>query len=439
MKKSSKHPSLLWAACLLLGASLALTACDGNSNDGAETDIGTSGDTVAESTAETEAETSQTKVSYTVSVKDHAGQPVKDVVVRILKDGEEVKMNVVKTDGTASFKLTEDDYTFTLSAPSGSYYYDADACKLSPASPDATVTLYVEATEKLSLWAPSPLNEDGKQQDAYLVGEGAAHCQTVGGGEMTYFVFVPTRGGIYEVSVIADGKMDLGYYGMPINVFPNKLLDTVEGKVEIEIRNDSVNLENPNQTGQFVFGVLPEAASTTDLIFTVTRIGDPQLRPEDAPWEEYKATQVKTFEGQHGTALKDLDVTDPELTVIYNESDGYYHYGSADGPVVFIRISSASPYLDSLVTITEYTRLGVYLYDENGKFIRKESYHEMLDAYKAVCDENGVCPLTPELEYMIKQFGEKQGWFDFANDQDIFRDAIVPTTTAWLFICCYYE
>ena len=434
MKKGSKQPALLLSACLLLGAALSLTACDGGS-DATETDADTVSDTVAESIAETQA----SEISYTVSVKDHAGQPVKDVVVRILKDGEEVKMNVVKADGTASFKLAEGDYTFTLSAPSGSYYYDTDECKLSTASPSAAVTLYAKAEETLSLWAPSPQSEEGKQQDAYLVGEGATHAQLVGGGEMTYFVFVPTRGGIYEISYIADGALDLGYYGMPINVFDSKLLDTVEGKVEIEIRNDSVNLDNPQQTGQFVFGVLPEAASTTDVIFTVTRVGDPQVRPEDAPWEEYQATQVKAFEGEHGATLKDLDVTDPDLTVVYNESDGYYHFGSADGPVVFIHISSASPYLDSLVTITEYTRLGVYVYDEKGKFVRKEGYHQMLDAYKAVCDENGVCPLTPELEYMVKQYGKKQEWWNFADDRDIFGDKIVPVDTAWLFICCIYE
>ena len=154
---------------------------------------------------------------------------------------------------------------------------------------------------------------------------------------------------------------------------------------------------------------------------------------------ESEAKASKAYEGTLGSTLKDIDVTSLDLTVVYNESDGFYHYGSADGPVVFIRISSASPYMDSLVTVTEFSRLGVYIYDENGKFVRKESYHEMLDAYKVVCDENGVCPLTPELEYMVKKFGEKQGWFDFSNDRDLFGDKLVPPTTAWLFICCYYE
>ena len=96
-------------------------------------------------------------------------------------------------------------------------------------------------------------------------------------------------------------------------------------------------------------------------------------------------------------------------------------------------------YMNPLAGVVDYQRLGVYIYDENGTVLRKESYHEMLDAYKAVCDENGVCPLTPELEYMVKQFGNKQGWWNFSADIDIFGDKIVPQDTAWLFLCCYYN
>ena len=428
MKKITKYVSFACAACLLSSALLALSACDGGSAP-AETST----------EAVTQATTEAQELAYTVTVADYAGNPMKDVVVSVLKDGQEVKTNVVKAEGKATFKLPEGDYSFTLSAPKGAYYYDTNACKLSPASPDASVTLYQTAENTMTLWAPSPLDENGKEQEAFVVGDGATHCEPVGGGEMTYFVFAPAKGGVYEVSFMADGQVDLGYYGMPINVFATKLLDTVDGKVTVEVREDSVNLSNPEQTCQLVFGVLPEAATTTDLIFTVKRTGDVPKRPEDEPWIEYQSTQAKAFEGEHGTTLTDIDVTKPDLTVVYNESDGYYHYGAADGPVVFIRLTSPSPYMEPLAGVVDYQRLGVYIYDENGAFVRKESYHEMLEAYKAVCDTNGVCPLTPELEYMVKRFGDKQGWWNFSAGIDIFRDKIVPQDTAWLFLCCYYN
>ena len=438
MNTRQKHLLALLGACLVTGS--LLTACTGDTQNPADTTPDSTGGTVAESTAVESQET-----TYSITVQDFAGTAVQDVVATIQKDGEDVKTLVVR-EGKATVSLPTDDYTVTLSSPKGSFYYDAEACTLTPASPSITVTLYNKADQTLPLVPPTAQREIDAEgnatyptQNAPLVSEGATYCETVGGGEMTYFVFVPTRGGVYEVSFIADGAADLGYYGMPINVFETKLLDTVDNKVEIQIRDDSVNLDNPNQTGQFVFGILPENTATTHFIVTITRKGDVPVNPVDLPWEEYKATQVKAFEGQHGNTLTDLDVTDPDLTVVFNENDGYYHYGTADGPVVFIRIDSASPYLDSLVTITEHTRLGVYIYDDDGNLLRKESYHEMLDAYKAICDENGVCPLTPELEYMVKMFGEKNEWWNFADDRDIFGDKIVPADTAWLFICCYYK
>ena len=428
MRIRTKRLLCLLSACLLSG--VLLTACNQDTQDPKDT---LTGDPTAESTV-----TESQEVAYSVSVQDFMGTAMSDVVISIFSGDQEVAMKVAR-EGSVNFSLPTGEYTFTLSANKGSYYYDKAACTLTPASPNVTITLYAQTEDTMTLWAPSPLTEEGKEQTAYLVGEGATHCELMGDGEMTYFVFVPTRGGVYEISYIADGDADIGYYGMPINVFSNKLLDTVDNKIEISIRDDSVNIENPQQTGQFVFGILPSASNMTDCIFTITRVGDIKLSPADAPWEEYKATQVKAYEGEHGNTLVDLDVTDPDLTVVFNEADGYYHYGTADGPVVFIRINSASPYLDSLVTITEFTRLGVYIYDEDNNFVKKESYHEMLDAYKAICDDNGVCPLTPELEYMVKMFGEKQEWWNFSQGRHIFGDKIVPPSTAWLFICCYYK
>lgn len=433
MQKKHQHLVILLTACLLTGS--LLTACDGNGGSGSEdTDSGSISTESVTDAAETEA-----TVEYKIRVVDYTAAPMKDIVVNILQGEEVIKMNVVKDDGTATFNLKAGDYTVTLTSPKGEYYYDTGACVLSETTTELTVVLYNQAPETMQLWAPSPTTPDGKQQDAYIVSEGATHAELVSGGEMTYFVFVPTRGGVYEINVRTLDPVDFGYYGMPINVFDTKLLDTVDNTVTLEVRNDSVNPDNPEQTGMFVFGVLPEEASTTDCIFTITRVGDPAKNPLDEPWQEYVSTQAKAYEGTHGATLTDIDVTNPDVSVVYNESDGYYHYGSADGPVVFIRIDSASPYLDSLVAITEKTRLGAYIYDDEGNFLRKESYHNMIDAYKAVCDENGVCPLTPELEYMIKIFGEKQQWWDFSGGNDIFGDKIVPEATAWLFICCYYQ
>lgn len=435
MQTHAKRLICLFSACLLTG--MCLTACGPNTTNEPATEPSES---VAESLALEEGQ----KTSYSVTVQDYLGNALHDVVVNVFQENEEVDMKVAK-DGKATFSLPAGNYTFTLSPTKGTLHYDQAVCNLSPATPDVTITLYAVADKTLPLVSPAATPEVDAEgngtyptQDAPILGEGATYCELIGANEMTYFVFQPSRGGVYKVSFIADGGADIGYYGMPINIFETKLLDTVDNTVEISVRDDSVNAETPNQTIQLVFGILPESG-TTDCIVTIERIGDIQLSPADMPWQEYNATQVKAFEGTHGNTLVDIDVTDLDLKVIFNESDGFYHLGTADGPVVFIRINSASPYLDSLVTITEHTRLGVYIYDDDKNFVRKESYHNMLDAYNAICDDNGVCPLTPELEYMIKQFGNSNDWWNFSEGRHIFRDKIVPPETAWLFICCYYK
>ncbi len=448
MRNPTKHSAcfgrglVLLTTGVLLATLVSLSACDSGASG---TDV--ESNTIAQTQAveETATDTAQ-ELSYKVTVLDHTGSPMSNTVVKILKGGEEVKMNVTGPTGSVNFKLPADDYTVTFESSKGTFHWDTDACALTPNSPEIEIKLYPKTTDTMPLVAPdATIETDAEGNDKYIpqtvpvMGEGVYYCDLVGGDAMTYFVFVPTRGGTYEVSVTADEPADIGYYGMPIYVSSSKLLDTVDNKVEISISNGSVNTQNPSQTGQFVFGVKPESTSLTSCVITITRTGDPAKTLADEPWIEVKPTQAKAFEGQHGNTLVDIDVTKPNLTVVYNESDGYYHFGTSDGPVVFVRISSASPYLDSLVKISETNPIRAYIYDENGQFQRKESFASMLEAYVAVCDGNGVCPLTPEVEYMIKTFGNHQQWWNSSTDFSIFGDKIVPKDTAWLFLCCYYQ
>ncbi len=419
MKHISRFASLLMMGLLTVAI---LTGCNGG-ND-------LPNDTHPDTEAPTEAPTEAATIACTVTVLDYEGNPMADVVVTVLKDGEQVKMNVSKADGTANFKLAPDTYEVTVASTAGDFYYDSKAAVLSPEATELTLTLYnqADAEHAVTIWPA------GGEKHALPVGEGATFIELDGG--MTYVVFRPERDGIYEISYIADGNIDLGYYGSPMVVFDTKMLETVDNKVTLSVHKSSINPEG--STAMFVFGLEPDAVETDGCIVTVTRIGDPEKTPEDEPWVEYKPTQVKAYEGTLSGTFKDIDVTNPTVTVVYSETDGYYHYGTIDGPVVFIRITSDSPYLDALTTVAEKSRVGVYHYDENGKFTGRESFHDMIAAYAEIVNADGVCPLTPELEYMIKTFGTEKQWWDLSFSGNIFRDKIVTPETAWLFICGYY-
>ena len=384
-----------------------------------------------EPSTETETQTEAiSSINCTVTVVDYKGDPMADVVVSVLKDGKEVKKNVSKADGIVKFKLDADSYEVSATSATGDFYYDTKSAVLSAEAAELTLTLYNKAStdHAVTIWPTSG------EKKAVPVGEGASFIALDGG--MTYVVFRPERDGIYEISYIADGGIDLGYYGSPTVVFDTKMLETVDHKVTLSVHQSSISGEGA--TAMFVFGLEPDAVETTGCIVTITRMGDPEKTPADEPWIEYNPTQAQAYEGTISGTFKDIDVTNPAVTVVYNEADGYYHYGTADGPVVFIRITTDSPYLAALTTVAEKSRVGVYHYDENGKFTSKESFHDLIAAYAAIVNADGACPLTPELEYMIKTFGEYQKWWDLSFSGNIFQEKIVSPETAWLFICGYY-
>ena len=150
------------------------------------------------------------------------------------------------------------------------------------------------------------------------------------------------------------------------------------------------------------------------------------------------AEDLQPYEGVTDGRLTDLDVTNPALTVVKGE-DGYYHLNTADGPVVFIRVSSASPYMADFNKICETARVCAYVYNEDGSFNRRESYNEMILEYVTVANEDGVVPLNDQLAYMVKTAGDYMGWWNFSDDLDIFGDKIVDPAVAWLFACAVYQ
>lgn len=431
-------PRLASLTALGLLVSALLTGCN---SDTTPADDATTGNealsnqdtaTDTEATTQVEGTTSAQTMSCTVKVLDFKGNPMSDVVISVCKAGEEVKKNVSKADGTAKFTLDIASYEISAESPNGKFYYDKSSAVLTPEATELTLTLYHIADESnaITIWPSSG------EKKALPVSEGATYVSL--GSGMTYVVFRPERDGIYEISYISEDAIDIGYYGAPMVVFDSKMLETVDNKVTLSVHHSSIN-QDGGATAMFVFGLVPEAASTDDCIVTVTRVSDPEKTPDDEPWIEYKPTQAKAYEGTISGTFKDIDVTNPTVNAVYNEADGYYHYGAIDGPVVFIRITTDSPYLASLTTVAEKSRVGVYHYDEDGKFIKKESFHNMISAYAEIVNNDGVCPLTPELEYMIKTFGEYQRWWDLSFSGNIFHDKIVAPETAWLFICGYYS
>jgi hypothetical protein len=123
--------------------------------------------------------------------------------------------------------------------------------------------------------------------------------------------------------------------------------------------------------------------------------------------------------------------------------DGYYYTNS--GELVYIRVNSVpnSGYLDvsialiaGLVDKNIGQNFGGYVYDENGQFVGKYSYNEMLASYFEKLDSTGVYPLTQELAEAIQVHGGSMGWWKPDTVNYLFNGVDVNFDNAWLFLCC---
>ena len=132
-------------------------------------------------------------------------------------------------------------------------------------------------------------------------------------------------------------------------------------------------------------------------------------------------------------------MTADSFKLVYNDGDGYYHKDSKTGPIVHVKLGSKAPYVSFADVLSKY-QMGAYLYDSSGNFLRKEEYTVCMQKYVDCMDEaEEVYPLTKDLEYMIRQFGTHQGWWDATNENTYLFSEVsgINLDLAWMFALCY--
>lgn len=370
--------------------------------------------------------------NYQVKVLDGQGKPLTSgVIVKFFQGGQEVAMQAVNGEGIAAKDLAKGDYTvelvFTNSGMSG--HYDTAAAVLSAEKTTLELSLINSlGTEHIELVTGE------ETHTAYMVSAGSTYVP-VKANVRNYFIFAPTEGGNYEFRV-DNAEIKIGYYGAPHFVQALSAVDVIDNVVTLSISDSSLG-------GSYVIG-LDGIDADTNAVLGVIRTGDPTITISDMPWTEYKTTHTPapyTLSIPSGKSLKYVDIkgTAADNQVIYNEADGYYHYNTADGPIVLMHLGKKAPYV-SLQTVIEGDGLGggapirEYFFDADGNFLKKEDYTDILCTYFANMDKNaGVYPLTKDLEYIIKN--GCHGWWD-KNDPDfIFTDC--NPEIGWMFALCY--
>ena len=162
-------------------------------------------------------------------------------------------------------------------------------------------------------------------------------------------------------------------------------------------------------------------------------------------WTDYVGKDtVKPYTFGGGT-LTYVDITKPTSTynLVYNSTDGYYHLGTANGPVMLVHLGTGAPYV-AISDVIGYTgaggsNFGKYIYN-GSTLIKKENYTSLLMKYMENMDQSKfLYPLTKDLMYMIKNGGEQRGWWSSSAQGNVIY-ATVPNLNpeiAWMFACCY--
>ena len=429
------HTLVLLLLSLVLGIAMVSCSDDGDTGDGGSGGGDTGGSQGGEGS------TDQGLSYYTVSVEDYKGGPVEGVIVRLIDasgnlfKAQPVGVSGEKIAGRADFTdVKSGSYTVELFSTVGKTL-NYESVTVSEANKQVTVRVLDKVGEK-----SYPLY--GAVDDntfAYTVnGKGGYSIDLTSG--INYVVFFADTKGIYELSVSGGA---IGYYGNPMNVFSG----AIEGDNDMTfvLSETKIKIEMPDVNTPYVIGISSETAAT--VTFTANQVSGLPNRPI---YQEWYSVSAKELLSQYtldtdNYRLVDVDVKSRSLTVELGE-DGFYYTG--DGKLVVLRIASSSPYIDSLAMMAGLINenvggtVGGYVYDEDGNFVRKESYNEMISDYYEYADEaTGVYPLTEELANAIKAIGTFRGWWSDGG-ASIFDDQTKPLVNkdiAWLLMCAYVE
>ena len=238
--------------------------------------------------------------------------------------------------------------------------------------------------------------------------------------EYTIFAFEVAEDGNYTISTTGTTIGNWGSFDWNLNN-PNATTNTM-----------TVNLEK-DQT--FYYGVPSDKAECT---ITIVRNGDIEDDgPTYTPYTNKVTPEAYTF-GSTEENLIYINVKDNVEDTIVLGKDGFYHYGTENGPVVLVDLANE--------TLSFAAMVGSGIGEDVGTTPARDpytmvDYTSAIQAYVANSDkETKLYPLTEDLITFFKVYGESQGWYGTKLGFNLFGDNAVDPEKYWMFACCYvYE
>lgn len=399
------------------------------------------------------------KMTYSVTIGDGNGEVYPDIIVDFYQNGESVAMKPTNADGKVYIRLVAGNYTLDLIDTKNRGLYYGTNLEVTASAPNLTITASKEVSSFNTERIYGSLDRYSTENAYVLEGEGAFHLSVTSNGKIP-FIWYPKITGIYTISFECDFDVLLTSNGSPNNVLANDIVDSKDrisdSSFKIKIDNTLIaSVEAQRKTTPHLIVLDPQVSSGSGIL-KITKTGEAPVSIYELPWDVYRAELPGELNITASTTQSDFTYVklDGSDRAVYNSEDGLYHLNSKDGAVLYIQLIHTPTTLPAapageeqdyftFKALAENGEFGVYIYNEDGTFKEKKSYHEHLNAcleYAKATDNNaGVYYLTEGMVEGVKLFGDKSGWWNFGSLNHIFGDKsdAVDPNYAWMFAVCY--
>ena len=343
--------------------------------------------------------------TYYISYTDIFGNAKSQISINSSTD---VEAGYTVTYGDAVVNSDVDGFCNIVAAPDANYTYNLSIKNNSTKQATIFISFYAIAPYEIS---DLPLYE----------GENAV---TTLAADTTLYVFEPTELAIYEIAINKEAV--LSHWNGSVFYVTGLNKETTEGKLEVTC----------SALGQ---SLLIGVSGVAEANITITKIDD-YVPAASVEYVEYvnKHTPVSGFKLPDGEMVA-VDITVDQTVVL--GTDGYYHFGSANGPILYVDMTGTT-YADlyecfypSSGDAADRLR-GTYL-DAEGKTCGYD-FITAMKAYADALDDDGYYYLTEDLANYLQMYGKDQGWYNpvyspFASIQS----GNFAEESAWLLTSCY--
>ena len=396
---------------LLLALTLSTFSCveynppvDKNENESSGSNTG------GDSSENEETKESFSEDAFTVSLKYNGKKYVPKIDITVYwRDGQSVHSSKFNSNGVAGVEGLDGDYRVSLSAVPEGLAYDPNTSFASNDNRNVEIDLYKTTKTKgkgVSFWSPISMNQTG------------VYSTTLDSDTHTvFFSFHPTKSGSYSIESWFDITDE--EYNPIVKAYPSPYVQTtptvidgggLEGTYtknfvhEVGVSEDMIG-------NSFVFAINVTSKNSiypVDLVFAVKLDGEfeSMLRNYDMAVPEYDFSKYYAYSThEYGSGYKLVGAEflregenplDKNAVYMFDEAnykywdfedggDGFYHvydeekYASTGGygPILYMYLSSQSPYIDSPFTTIEYA--GNKVLTVNGK-----NYKHFIEGYRAL-------------------------------------------------------